>query len=461
MLFSIHLLIFLWIFNAGALSADLAAEATSSNASTPNTETSSDSTPTPVSSTTPRSTAGTSGISSSRTSETPLPPLNSTTTSGTTTRPTTATTTYLTPPVSIFCPSAPCPFDSLCLNGTCQCVSGTYLTQGSCRQARVFTGQLHLIQTFNAEMSNRSSDIFRQTADDISAVLRGSLSTLTGFIRTDVVQLRPGSVVASVNNVFDLSSSATESATNTAIEKAITDCVGSCSVLRDATFNGTNLCEQSPLPCEVVSTDCFFQEGVPICSCKPGYINSLYSNKSCTACPSGQRAYGDVCVQCSFGYAGFNCNDSALLAVVVVACVLGGVLLLLLLALLLCNSWRCRSQSEKKSADLNSPYPAEGTRSSWSNIRGITPIPRASTNWDPTPIEMTEGGSTLTLVDQKSHTNGGGFRCLPKLDKKKNSYDLTTESLNTFTGKSPSRYSYLVQGHENPYFVAGDEKITL
>lgn len=38
------------------------------------------------------------------------------------------------------------------------------------------------------------------------------------------------------------------------------------------------------------------------------------------------------------------------------------------------------------------------------------------------------------------------------------SYDLNPEAMMTFKGKNTSRYSYLVQGHENPYFLPGDEK---
>lgn len=38
------------------------------------------------------------------------------------------------------------------------------------------------------------------------------------------------------------------------------------------------------------------------------------------------------------------------------------------------------------------------------------------------------------------------------------SYDLNPEEMMTFKGKNTSRYSYLVQGHENPYFLPGDEK---
>eukprot|EP00063_Salmo_salar_P085184 XP_014060019.1 PREDICTED: protein HEG homolog 1-like isoform X8 [Salmo salar] len=419
-------------------------------------------TPTPSPTITP--TGETPGQPTSKTSESPLPPFHTSTfpTGGSTTRPESAITaaTSLPPPISIVCPSTPCPYDSICLNGTCQCMSGTFLLEGQCVQAQVFSGDLHLNQTFQAEMSNRSSVIFQQTAARISEALRRALENESGYSQTDVVLLRQGSVIATVNNVFKLGSSATQTSTNAAIYKAIQDCNMTCgTILERAAFTATDLCDQTPQPCDVHSTTCEYKEdGVTRCSCKAGYINSFYSNQSCTACPSGQRAKGDTCVPCTFGYAGFNCADSALLAVVVIACVLGGVLLIMLLALLAYFCWY-RSQSVKKSsAEFSSPYPVEDFRGPWSTTQGITPIPRASTNWDSTPMEMTEGGSTHTLVDMKPHTNGAGFHILPKRGKKTGSYDLTSDSMNTFKGKNQSRYSYLVQGHENPYFKPADER---
>lgn len=64
-----------------------------------------------------------------------------------------------------------------------------------------------------------------------------------------------------------------------------------------------------------------------------------------------------------------------------------------------------RSCSKSKPDYSNSPYSSGDLNQSWPI--GITPIPRASTNWDATPpIEMTEGGSTRALVDKKHQTNG-------------------------------------------------------
>lgn len=38
------------------------------------------------------------------------------------------------------------------------------------------------------------------------------------------------------------------------------------------------------------------------------------------------------------------------------------------------------------------------------------------------------------------------------------SYDLNPDTMRTFKGNNPSRYSYLVQGYENPYYLPGDGK---
>ncbi|KAI1887255.1 hypothetical protein AGOR_G00188040 [Albula goreensis] len=150
--------------------------------------------------------------------------------------------------------------------------------------------------------------------------------------------LRPGSVVATVQNVFRRSSNAMQESTSAAITEAIQACGNNCGLLQGAQFNGvlTNLCSQDPGPCDKKTTECEFRaDGVATCSCRPGYVSSLFSNRSCAACPSGEKEEEGKCVACPFGYAGFNCNDSALLAVVVISCVLGGLLVILLLAFII------------------------------------------------------------------------------------------------------------------------------
>ncbi|CAG5897338.1 unnamed protein product [Menidia menidia] len=346
-----------------------------------------------------------------------------------------------TPSPVIVCPAIPCPPESVCLNGTCQCLTGRYLLNGRCESGQVFPGSLHVTSlNFTNEMSDRSSRAFQETAAIISEPLREALKNVPGYLQTDVVELKPGSVVATVNNIFQ-DTTETEQSVDEIIKKALSNSTG---VLSDATFTITNLCEQTPEPCQVSTTSCKNINGQPVCSCKDGYVSDVYSNTSCRACPSGQRKVGEECQPCSFGYAGFNCNDSSLLALVIVSCVLGGILLILILAFLIYWCWR--KCSESKSGDNTSPYSSEDSSKPWPTA--ITPIPRASSNWDAAPsIEMAEGGSTHTLVDKKRYSNGLSA-----------SYDLNPEDMKTFKGKNTSRYSYLVQGHENPYFLPGDEK---
>ncbi|KAG7505932.1 zinc finger protein 281-like [Solea senegalensis] len=380
---------------------------------------------------------------------TSMQPTQTSTGSNTTAAPPTTTTQS---PV-IVCPSMPCPPESVCLNSTCQCLSGSFLQNGRCVPAQVFPGQLHFLSLdFKPEMSDRSSAIFQSTAASISAALSDALKNEIGYKRSDVVHLQPGSVLASVNNIFQ-NTDATQESVHQAIAEAIAN--PGNGFLTNVTFTDINVCAQVPLPCDAATTVCSNTAGQPVCSCKEGFVSSVYSNNSCKACPSGQKAVGNTCQLCSFGYSGFNCNDSSLLAVVVISCVLGGVLLITILALLIyCCCKRC---SNAKPDYSTSPYAPDHVNQSWPV--GITPIPRATTNLEAAnAMEMTEGGSTRALVDKKHRSNGLGFQLKKKVWKKSGSYDINPGGMNTFKGKNPSRYSYLVEGRENPYFLPGDER---
>ncbi|XP_069381316.1 protein HEG isoform X3 [Paralichthys olivaceus] len=414
---------------------------------------------TAASTTTTATTAASTAASTTTTATTAASTAASTTTATTTAattvttlRPTEITTnpnsTTTAPPIPtlgpvIVCPTVPCPLESVCLNNTCQCLTGSFLQDNRCVPAQVFPGELHFMSlTFQPEMSNRSSSLFQETAANISEALFSILKNQKGYIRSDVVALLPGSIQASVNNIFEKDSTGiNEDSVKNAIEKAISNAQSSNGFFRNVTFEGKDLCQQIPLPCEGSTAKCTIKNNQPSCYCLPEFISNVYSNTSCRACPSGERAVNNNCEQCPFGYAGFNCRDSSLLAVVVISCVLGGILLIMVLALL---CWRIFSNNKPDYS--SSPYASGDSNKPWPV--GITPIPRASTNWDEAPtIEMTEGRRTGALVDNNHQTNGLS-----------GSYELNAEGMRTFKGKNPSRYSYLVQGHENPYFLPGDGK---
>ncbi|KAI1896417.1 hypothetical protein AGOR_G00094560 [Albula goreensis] len=349
------------------------------------------------------------------------------------------------------CSSNPCPEDSTCVElfrgFTCQCFAGASFSGEICMPARVFAGNLTLKELeFEKGMENTNSQIFEVTAKKISETMKMAVGHLPGYQRTNVLTLRKGSVVATVDNVFNTTSNVTQEAFNKAFDDYTMSCGSNCSLLLGSTFKPINLCELNPAPCDGDTTECNYANGIATCNCKEGYINSAFSNRSCTACPSGEQAVGDKCTSCPFGYSGFNCNDSALLAVVVISCVLGGLLLILLLAFLI---YCCRTskQTSKGESSFNSPYPDQQTRSTWSNQQ-VPKIPRASANtgWDPSQLEMTESGSTRALVSKDRPGNGVMA-----------SYNVSNDDLRTFTGKDPTRYSYLVQGHDNPYFNSDEQ----
>ncbi|CAN9505453.1 unnamed protein product [Ophioblennius macclurei] len=362
----------------------------------------------------------------------------------------TSSTQANTPSPSLVCPWVPCPSQSVCLNSTCQCLSGSFLLDGQCQSGQVFPGELHLNLAFKSEMYNRSSSEFQQTAATISAALREVLKDQPGYNRSEIVQLQPGSVRATVNNIFRNSNE-----TQADVEKLIYEATqNSEGFLAGAEFRGTSLCDAVVPPCDVSTTTCTSPNGVALCTCMEGYVSDVYSTTSCRACPSGQQAVGSSCKACSFGYAGFNCNDPSLLAVVIISCVLGGILLILVLAFL---AYYCRFCCKRKADYNSSPYSSGDLNQSWPT--GVTPIPRANTNWNSgAPIELTEGGSTNTLVEKKPQSNGLGSQLKEHMWRKSASYDLNPETMKTFKGKNTSRYSYLVEGHENPYFLPGDER---
>ncbi|XP_066554638.1 mucin-13 isoform X1 [Amia ocellicauda] len=355
------------------------------------------------------------------------------------------TTVQSTPPSTSppdYCSSNPCPFSSTCVglfkNYTCQCVPGYYYTLRGCVEGKVFPGVLHLTKmTYKTDMSNISSKLFNETATTITEVLREILEKQEGYVESVVQKLESGSVVATVQNIYDISSNVNEKTVNSAILNKIQSCNVICGVFDGAEYQAKSLCDLNV--CDPISTDCHSTDGTANCKCKPGYRELIYTNKSCGVCPSGYKASGTNCVKCPFGYSGFNCDESYLLAVVVISCVLGGLLVIVTLAFC---CFCCRSS---KDSSYRSPYPAEDSLT-WPK-QEVPRIPRASTNWDHPQMEMSENGSTHVLVNKPQQGNG--------VDE---SYDLDIDDMKTFKGKNQSRYSYLCHGQENPYFVADDDK---
>ncbi|XP_026851598.2 protein HEG [Electrophorus electricus] len=324
---------------------------------------------------------------------------------------------------------------------------------GNCLEAKVFPGVLRVNRSFVDQMKNSHSQEFHQFAAELSGQLYQALHPLSDYIELKTLNLSSGSVVAVVNSIFEPTSRVLRQAVTTAISAAINSS-SSGNILANATYYATSLCNQIPFPCDFSTTQCSDSGiGLTNCTCLPGFIANEYSPRSCIACPPGSRSNNDHtdCTPCPFGYSGFNCNDSSLVALVVVACVLGALLLILLLAILVYGIIR-RRNSRRMSYDT-CLYPLDEGRSLHS--QSFTPFPRASA----IPSQPNGAGASVERLDPGTRPVSVWKPPNNVLMRgKTGSYDVIPINLNTFTGESPSRYTYFPEGQENPSFVDVNEQ---
>ncbi|XP_029428834.1 mucin-13-like [Rhinatrema bivittatum] len=385
------------------------------------------------------SSAGSSSASSAKsTSAQPVSPGNSTGRITATPAQESSTTTTTAAAPTDFCKNVTCPNFSSCISGLssyiCRCPLGWYFqAPAACVTGRTFQGSLHLQSlSYTPEMANPDSLAFKTTAASIERVLSEILKNHSGFVQSIVVKLTSGSVIATMNNLFSQSSPVTGEDVTGAIQRFISECRDCWPLQKGDSFQETSIC--GPDSCDVNTTTCRASNGEFTCTCKDGYFKLFPSDRSCMACSSGYGLQNTKCVACPFGYGGFNCTDSSLLALVVVSCVLGSLLLILLLVVfIMC----CRS----KKAPSTPAYEQE-TYLRWPKQEALK-IPRVTMSWDSGQMEMQENGSRSNLMEK---TVGNGI----VVD------DKGMDSLRTFTCKSPTRYSYLCQGQENPYFISDD-----
>ncbi|XP_048416770.1 protein HEG homolog 1 [Stegostoma tigrinum] len=343
----------------------------------------------------------------------------------------------MTPQPADHCKNAVCPPSSTCVNlfqsYKCQCSPGLIEKENSCVPARIFPGILHLTNiTFMDAMKETNTKAFSDTAKEIVKEMEGLFKDDSSFYKSVVRKLGKGSVIAFLDNIFALSSNATEKSVTTHIQEGIKTCT-SCKLISPSdSFTGQSICSLNP--CDNTTSQCNANNGIAICKCLPGYFKFDASDRSCKACLSGFKLENGTCVKCPFGYGGFNCDKPYLLAVVVISCVLGGILLLLLLALI---ATCLRSKSGSCSSSSGSHDYVMWPKSE------MPKIPRATMHWDGNQLEMQENGSTSSLND--IHRDAG--RAPDKND-----------DLKTFKGKQQSRYTYLCQGQENPYYVSDEKK---
>eukprot|EP00062_Callorhinchus_milii_P015956 gi/632967049/ref/XP_007899757.1/ PREDICTED: mucin-13 [Callorhinchus milii] len=330
------------------------------------------------------------------------------------------------------CAKTTCPPYSKCqnlyLSFTCICPPGlAFSLNDSCLPARIFPGTLHLKnKKFSEAMKQKNSKEFHSLANKIQNLMKNIFADEPNYLKSIVRKLEKGSVEVHLDTLFGLASKVTEDSIHRKINNFIKNCTDCGPLSIGDTYSGESICHRNY--CDINTTKCKNKDGLVSCDCLPGYYKFTPSDRSCKACTSGFKLVNGICVKCPFGYRGFNCNESFLLAVVVISCVLGCLLLLFILiaACLWCK--KSTSNSSCGSQDYVMWPKAD-----------VPKIPRVTMNWESHQLEMQENGSTNSLTDSG--------RTAEK-----------TEGLKTFKGKQPSRYTYLCQGQENPYYISDEKK---
>ncbi|CAK6971024.1 mucin-13b [Scomber scombrus] len=281
-------------------------------------------------------------------------------------------------------------------------------------------------------MADKTSLKFQNTSKEISDALNEIFHTEGGI--PTVVKLWPilgkvrsrsiSFVGATVEIFFKTDSAIDTSRVDTLMGEAI-ECDKPC-ILAGAGYTASDLCAQHPDPCDKETANCTAEDGTFYCTCLDGYIHSNFSDRMCQACLSGQQANGnDSCIDCSYGYSGFNCNESWQLVLVIVGSVLGGLLLITIILLpIIATKGSKKISKKKKNKDTGNDYvntsPAKaplvnslaishapsvngGSGNGLTNFAnaGVPRIPRATSNnsWDNrTNLEMTPSNSRQNLV---------------------------------------------------------------
>ncbi|XP_016344499.1 protein HEG homolog 1-like [Sinocyclocheilus anshuiensis] len=349
------------------------------------------------------------------------------------------------------CDSSPCIGDSTCdarFDGTfvCICRLGLVYNQISgCVQTKVFPGSLTLSAMFKPEMTDRKSKEFQIESNrienevrDLSIVLNGN-----GYIRSIVLSLSQGSIIAEVQNFYDMPSTVTKELVESQIQEAILE-----NKISGATeFKENSVCDLGA--CDSTTTNCGeLVSGVAMCTCKEEYVRSQATSQACLACPNGEKAVDSkICEKCPFGYAGFNCNDPYLLVVIVVSTVLGALLVIFIVALIVV-SFRNQKGNTSSEVDFSSSYGNKELH----KPTGIPRIPRANpdASWKSNNLEMTSGSNQALVIRDR-----------PESKARYTDFD---EDM-SYRGHVPPAYSgYSGRGVDNggvhnPYFRQDDDRM--
>ncbi|XP_063308998.1 protein HEG homolog 1-like isoform X2 [Pelobates fuscus] len=210
------------------------------------------------------------------------------------------------------------------------------------------------------------------TSDRVKTVFHAGLGSIDGYLSTSIQQLdlQGGHMV--VLHYFSTLFPVTEQILQDALTQSATLCMEadySC-VLSTDSYQGFSLCEFGLCDPPVSTSEC--QNGLIFCVCREGYYKSHPWDHSCKACGSGFQWKDGDCLRCPFGFGGFNCEDSFLLAVVVESCVIS--VIFPMLVVLLFHYIRGKKKPAK-------PFIADSIIVHVPSDQQVFTLPRAQLSW--------------------------------------------------------------------------------
>ncbi|XP_051762024.1 protein HEG [Ctenopharyngodon idella] len=343
------------------------------------------------------------------------------------------------------CVNNPCPQGSVCINTggsfSCECALGFDLEDGrSCTQVKTFLGTF----TVNNSMHLRSSGL-HELHREILQLLNASLSNFHGYRRSTLGKRDGEGVQISAVNMFSLSTNVTSTDIYNSIQMSLSNCsrtYSHCTIKlqHQLSYQVESLCSAQKTKCDSQYSECNDTSGIPYCQCHPGYFKKNPGDMTCRDCGDGLKLVNGNCVECMFGFGGFNCNNFYKLIAVVVSPAGGAILLIVVIALIVTCCKKDKNDINKiifKSGDLQmSPY-AEFPKSN-----------RVSMEWGRETIEMQENGSTKNLLQMTDIYYSPALR----------NSDLERNGLYPFSGLPGSRHSCIYPAQWNPSFISDDSR---